>query len=148
MTVRFLIVLAVNMNWKLYQLDINNAFLYGDLLEDVYMTLPMGYFSEQSNKVCKLVKSLCGLKQAPRQWNAKLTCALLENDFVQSVNDYSLFTKVKGSLFVALLVYVDDIVLTGNSEEELESCKDVLKSKFKIKDLGQLKYFFGNRSHK
>lgn len=68
---------------------------------------------------------------------------MLENEFVQSVNDYSLFTKIKGSLFVALLVYVDDIVLTGNDELELEKCKLLLASKFKIKDLGKLKYFLG-----
>ncbi|GKF95480.1 ribonuclease H-like domain-containing protein, partial [Tanacetum coccineum] len=88
-TVRCLINLAVQSGWSLFQMDINNAFLYGDLNEFVYMTLPPGYFSTNETKVCKLNKSLYGLKQAPRQWNAKLTSALLENDFVQSKSDYS-----------------------------------------------------------
>ncbi|GJW33590.1 ribonuclease H-like domain-containing protein [Tanacetum coccineum] len=92
-TVRCLINLAVQCDWPLFQLDINNAFLYGDLTETVYMKLPDGYFDKNDKRVCKLKKSLYGLKQAPRQWNAKLTQALVEDGFVQSKSDYSLFTK-------------------------------------------------------
>ncbi|GJS41550.1 ribonuclease H-like domain-containing protein [Tanacetum coccineum] len=93
MTVRYLINLIVQFDWPLFQLDINNAFLYGDLTETVYMKLPDGYFDKNDKRVCKLKKSLYGLKQAPRQWNAKLTQALVEDGFVQSKSDYSLFTK-------------------------------------------------------
>ncbi|GKD97978.1 ribonuclease H-like domain-containing protein, partial [Tanacetum coccineum] len=127
-------------NWDLFQLDINNAFLYGDLSKDVYMTLPHG-FDTQKGKVCKLNKSLYSLKQSPRQWNAKLTMALIENGFVQSMFDYSLFTKRSDKLFIALLVYVDEIVITSNDIFEIENFKKFLKSKFQIKDLGKLKYF-------
>nr|GEU80018.1 ribonuclease H-like domain-containing protein [Tanacetum cinerariifolium] len=81
-TVRCLIVVAVSNSLPLYQLDINNAFLYGDLVEDVYMTLPLGFGNDNGNKVCMLNKSLYGLKQVPRQWNAKLTAALIEHGFV------------------------------------------------------------------
>ncbi|GJS46587.1 ribonuclease H-like domain-containing protein [Tanacetum coccineum] len=102
-----------------------------------------GYFSKSKTKVCKLVKSLYGLKQAPRKWNEKLVTILSENGFIQSQSDHSLFIKSKGDLFVALLVYVDDIVLTGNDEEEIENFKQFLSSKFQIKDLGKLKYFLG-----
>ncbi|GKC87020.1 ribonuclease H-like domain-containing protein [Tanacetum coccineum] len=98
-------------NWSEGNLDVNNAFLYGDLLEDVYITLPEGYNVESNNKVCKLNKSLYGLKQAPRQWNAKLTTALAEHGFVQSKLDYSLYTKHNGDKFIALLVYVGPIML-------------------------------------
>lgn len=66
-TVRIVINLAVNKNWNLYQLDINNAFLYGDLIEEVYMCLPPGYFTKNDKQVCKLKKYLYGLKQAPRK---------------------------------------------------------------------------------
>ncbi|XP_071689212.1 uncharacterized mitochondrial protein AtMg00810-like [Rutidosis leptorrhynchoides] len=107
------------------------------------MDLPQGYFSKNETKVCRLVKSLYGLKQAPRQWNEKLTQALKENNFVQSVSDYSLFVKSENDIFVALLVYVDDIVITGNNEFEIEKFKTFLKTKFLIKDLGELKYFLG-----
>ncbi|GKD45151.1 ribonuclease H-like domain-containing protein, partial [Tanacetum coccineum] len=119
-TVRCLINLAEQSGWSLFQMDINNTFLYGALNEFVYLTLPPGYFSSNETKVCKLNKSLYGLKQAPRQWNAKLTTALLENDFVQSKSDYSLFTKSVGNVFIALLVYVDDIIITGNNSLEIK----------------------------
>ncbi|GJS93647.1 ribonuclease H-like domain-containing protein [Tanacetum coccineum] len=95
LTVRCLIALSVQNNWPLFQLDVNNAFLYGDLKEEVYMELPHGYYDKNETKVCKLVKSLYGLKQAPRQWNEKLTTTLIENGFVQSKNDYSLYVKKK-----------------------------------------------------
>ena len=71
-TVRVVVSLAVNYSWKLYQLDVNNGFLYGNFDEDVYMTLPQGYHTPGDTRVCKLLKSLYGLKQAPRKWNEKL----------------------------------------------------------------------------
>ncbi|GKE97335.1 ribonuclease H-like domain-containing protein, partial [Tanacetum coccineum] len=108
------------------------------------MTIPKGFANkENENKVCKLVKYLYGLKHAPRKWNEKLVSILKENDFVQSANDHSLFTKYKNNKFIALIVYVDDIVVIGNCVDEINKFKVFLKSKFKIKDLGQLKYFLG-----
>ncbi|GJT63230.1 ribonuclease H-like domain-containing protein [Tanacetum coccineum] len=142
-TVRCLINLVIQSGWSLFQIDINNAFVYGDLEEIVYMTLPPGYFPAKKTKVCKLNKSLYGLKHAPRKWNAKLTAALLENNFMQSKSDYSLFTKSFGDVFIALLVYVDDIIITGNSLAKIEKVKQFLKTKFMIKHLGKLKYFLG-----
>ncbi|GJX00809.1 ribonuclease H-like domain-containing protein [Tanacetum coccineum] len=139
-TVRCLLNIVVCMSWHVFQLDVNNAFLYGDLEEVVYMKLPEGYFPSD-NKVCRLKKSLYGLKQAPRQWNAKLTSTLIENGFSQSKSDYSLYTKSDKGVFLALLVYVDDIIITGNSVSEIKKFKVFLKSKFMIKDLGKLKYF-------
>nr|GFB68984.1 ribonuclease H-like domain-containing protein [Tanacetum cinerariifolium] len=133
-TVRCLISIAINKNWPLYQLDVNNAFLYGDLYEDVYMTLPQGYDNVEKEKVCKLNKSLYGWKQAPRQWNAKLTTALAEHGFKPF--DYSLYVKQSGESFVALLVYVDDIVITGNNEKEINEFRMFLSSEFLIKHLG------------
>ncbi|GJZ43834.1 ribonuclease H-like domain-containing protein [Tanacetum coccineum] len=124
-------------------LDANNAFVYGDLYEDVYMTLSQGYENVEKVKVCKLNKSLYGLKQAPRQWNAKLTTALAEHDFKQSKFDYSLYVKQSGESFVPLLVYVDDIVIISNNQKEIDGFKKFLSSKFLIKDLGKLKYFHG-----
>nr|GEU43116.1 ribonuclease H-like domain-containing protein [Tanacetum cinerariifolium] len=112
-----------------------------NLNETVYMSLPFGYFPSDENKVCKLSKSLYGLKQAPKKWNAKLTSALIKNGFTQSKSDYSLFTKNKDNVFIALLVYVDDIIIIGSSLIEIETFKKFLKTKILIKDLGKLKYF-------
>ncbi|GKD05230.1 ribonuclease H-like domain-containing protein [Tanacetum coccineum] len=118
-TVRCMLNVAICNGWDLFQLDINIAFLYGDLSEDIYMNLPPGFDTDKS-KVCKLNKSLYRLKQAPRQWNAKLTQALTEHGFVQSKFDYSLFTKNSNNVLFILLVYVDDIVVTGNNVNEIE----------------------------
>ncbi|GJU97917.1 putative RNA-directed DNA polymerase [Tanacetum coccineum] len=139
-TVRYLINLAVNKGWKLFQLDVNNTFLYETLTEEVYMTLPPGYFSVNDKRVCKLKKSLYGLKQALRQWNAKLYNTLLKHGFKQSKCDYSLFTKTENKSFLALLVYVIDIVITGSNENEINQVKQFLKTNFLIKDLGELRY--------
>ncbi|GKD04394.1 putative RNA-directed DNA polymerase [Tanacetum coccineum] len=142
-TVRCLIDLAVQRDWKLFQMDVNNAFLYGDLSEDVYMLPPPGFFDKDDKRVCKLKRSLYGLKQAPRQWNHKLYETLIEAGFKQSINDHSLYIKNDGGVSLYLLVYVDDLVITGNSESEIEKFKTFLNQKFKIKDLGELKYFLG-----
>nr|GEV73273.1 ribonuclease H-like domain-containing protein [Tanacetum cinerariifolium] len=143
-TVRCVISLSVENKWQLFQLDVKNAFLYGDLDEEIYMTIPQD-FSDKDNKgkVCKLVKSLYGLKQPPRKWNEKLVGVLKDHGFTQSVNDHSLFTLTKKDKFIALLVYVNDIFITGNCVDEINEFKIYLKSKFNIKDLGSLKYFLG-----
>nr|GEW99467.1 ribonuclease H-like domain-containing protein [Tanacetum cinerariifolium] len=101
-----------------------------------------GYFPSQS-KVCRLRKSLYGLKQPPRQLNAKLTSTLIKNGFSQSKSDYSLYTKSDKDIFLALLIYVNDIIITGNNVSEIDKFKVFLKSKFMIKDLEKLKYFLG-----
>ncbi|KAJ0587122.1 putative RNA-directed DNA polymerase [Helianthus annuus] len=142
-TVRTVITLAVFYGWSLYQLDVDNAFLHGTISEDVYMKLPQGYYSKSETKVCKLVKSLYGLKQAPRKWNERLTSVLIKNGYVQSKCDHSLFMMSKSEITVFLLVYVDDIVITGNSEVEIKRIKHILHETFRIKDLGILKYFLG-----
>ncbi|GJX60526.1 ribonuclease H-like domain-containing protein [Tanacetum coccineum] len=141
--IRCFLSLAVSNSWHVFQLDVYNAFLYGDLNETVYMKLLEGFYPTGSNKVCRLKKSLYGLKQAPRQWNAKLASALVENGFSQSKSNYSLYTKYDKGVFLALLVCVDDIIITGNSFYKIDTFKVFLKSKFKTKYLGKLKYFLG-----
>ena len=84
-----------------------------------------------------------GLKQASRQWYAKLSDTLRSVGFQHSKNDYSLFCKQQGSCIILLAVYVDDIIVTGNNPDEINALKAFLDNKFKIKDLGELNYFLG-----
>ncbi|KAG8494583.1 hypothetical protein CXB51_012012 [Gossypium anomalum] len=141
-TVRAVLALASIFLWPLFQMDVFNAFLQGDLCEEVYMELPAGFCSQEGT-VCRLQKSLYGLKQASRQWNLKLTQALVSAGFQQSKFDYSLFTKRQGGKVVLLLIYVDDLVITGNDEFLIKELKGILNQNFKMKDLGELKYFLG-----
>ena len=98
---------------------------------------------QQQSKVCKLIKFLYGLKQAPRQWFAKLSSALRDDGFKQSKTDYSLFTKGEKEYHVAVLVYVDDLLVAGNNETSIKEVKSFLASHFHMKDLGKLRYFRG-----
>ncbi|OMO65653.1 hypothetical protein CCACVL1_21443 [Corchorus capsularis] len=142
-TVRCLLAIAAIKNWELHQLDVNNAFLHGDLDEEVYMSLPPGYGDKNDSRVCRVRKSLYGLKQASRNWFAKFFAALLEFGFIQSTVDYSLFTLTTGSSFLVVLVYVDDLIIAGDDSVRIRSLKQHLDSRFHIKDLGPLKYFLG-----
>ncbi|CAM8981391.1 unnamed protein product [Rhodiola kirilowii] len=116
-TIRALLAVAVSKGWPLFQLDVDNVFLHGHLDEEVYMSLPPGFYKNEKaqGKVCRLLKSLYGLKQAPRQWYSRFSDALVGFGFVQSLNDHSLFTYNEEGIFLALLVYVDDVILTGTS---------------------------------
>jgi len=134
--------LAAARKWSLYQLDVNNAFLHGDLHEKVYMKMPQGIPNPQ-NKVYKLQKSLYGLKQASRQWHSKLADYLKQQGYTQSKNDYSLFLKQTPHHLTIVAVYVDDILLTGSSHAEIQTLKHNLHATFEIKDLGLLNYFLG-----
>jgi len=142
-TVRCLLALAAAQNWSLHQLDVHNAFLHGDLHEEIYMCPPPGLRRQGENLVCRLNKSLYGLKQASRQWFVKFSAAIQAAGYVQSKADYSLFTYRNGKSFTALLIYVDDILITGNDLKAVYTLKRFLHSRFRIEDLGDLKYFLG-----
>ncbi|XP_070007569.1 uncharacterized protein LOC142165388 [Nicotiana tabacum] len=130
-TVKCLLFLAVKRHWTIFQLDVNNVFLYGDLHEEVYIRIPHGLqisFSSSSSTsplVCRLRKSLYGLKQASRQWFSKLSDALLSKGYIANKKDYSLFTKSSSDSLVVLVV-VDDILLDGADIAEMTALKQFL----------------------
>ncbi|KAL2239212.1 UNVERIFIED_CONTAM: Retrovirus-related Pol polyprotein from transposon RE2 [Sesamum indicum] len=141
-TVRLFLAMAAAREWPIQQLDINNAFLHGYLDEDIYMTPPEGY-EVAPHLVCKLTRSLYGLKQASRQWNVEFTSRLTSYGFRQSVHDHCLFIKDTPSGPMVLLVYVDDILLTGPSISTIQDVKTYLHNLFTIKDIGDARYFLG-----
>lgn len=120
-----------------------NAFLHGFFNEEIYILAPEGYEKVRWSQVCKLKRSLYGLTQALRQWNTKVTTQLKTYGFTQSAHDNCLFVFTKYDCFIALLVYADDVLLTGNSETEIHKVKKFLDHKFTIKDLSHVKYFLG-----
>jgi hypothetical protein len=143
-TVRTMISIAANRKWKLYQLDVKNAFLHGDLQEEVYMSIPPGFNSnETEGKVCRLKKSLYGLKQSQRAWFGRLCKEIRSLGYRQSNADHTLFFMHRNDKITLLDVYVDDIVITGNDDEEIRCLKKTLAKSFEVKDLGYLHYFLG-----
>ncbi|CAA7032723.1 unnamed protein product [Microthlaspi erraticum] len=147
-TVKTLLAVAAAKNWSLTQLDFSNAFLNGDLEEEIYMTLPPGYTPKTGvtlppNAVCKLKKSLYGLKQASRQWFLKFSHTLVNLGFKKSHADHTLFIKHYEGRYVAVLVYVHNIIIASNNDAEVEKLKSDMKVAFKLRDLGELKYFLG-----
>ena len=143
-SVRIIISLAATFDWPLYQLDIKNAFLHGDLQEEVYMEQPPGFVAQgECQKVCRLRKAIYGLKQSPRAWFDKFTEAVLQIGLSRSVTDHSLFFSNSSAGLVIVVVYVDDIIITGSDTPGISRVKEGLQRRFHTKDLGQLRYFLG-----
>lgn len=122
-------------------MNVHNAFLHGNLEEEVYMTLPPGFECGDTSKVCRLRKSLYGLRQSLRCWFAKLTTALKGYGFIQNKSDYSLFTLICGSTRLYILIYADDLLIDGTDPEAIVKFKGYLSQCFKMKDLGLVKFF-------
>ena len=143
-TVRVLFSIAANRDWPLYQFDVKNAFLHGDLSNEVYMEAPPG-FSHGFGKGegCRLKKALYGLKQSPRAWFERFTMAMKKFGYKQSNADHTLFLKRRGMRVTCLIIYVDDMIITGDDKKEIEQLKSKLFKEFEMKDLGSLKYFLG-----
>ena len=137
--------LATNLDWPLQQFDVKNAFLHGELSEEVYMDLPPGCMIPKVHcrKVRKLKKSLYGLKQSSRAWFGRFTKSMRSFGYHQSNSDHTLFLKKQHGKITALIVYVDDMVVTGNDPDERKAQQSYLSSEFEMKDLGHLKYFLG-----
>uniref|UniRef100_A0A2N9FH85 Reverse transcriptase Ty1/copia-type domain-containing protein n=1 Tax=Fagus sylvatica TaxID=28930 RepID=A0A2N9FH85_FAGSY len=141
-TVRIILTLAAQFNWPLRQLDISNAFLHGFLKEDVHMVQPPGFVdASKPAHVCKLHKSLYGLKQAPRSWFERFTTQLESLGFTASIANPSLFILQTPQATLYLLLYVDDIIITGTSQSFISDLISQLKTTFELKDLGPLHYF-------
>ena len=139
----YLQLLLHAVGWFIHQLDVQNAFLHGDLHEEVYMEPPPGLLRQGEHLVCWLKKFLYGLKQAFHTWFSTFSTTIQQVGYHQSKVDYSLFTKVQGTSFMVVLIYVNDILITGNNIQEMEQLKSFLLKRFRIKDLGDLKYFLG-----
>lgn len=141
-TIRTVLAVAVQQKMHIQQLDVKTAFLYGELDETVYLAVPDGV-EAASNLVCKLQKSLYGLKQSPRCWNNKLNETLLENGFSRSKHDYCLYIKTNRQGNVYIIIYVDDVLIFGRQMNAILEAKTILSRKFQMTDCGDVSCFLG-----
>ena len=144
-TVKLVLSLVVLNHWSLRQVDINNAFLNGYLTEEVYMQQPKGFVDQyKPAHICKLQNALYGLKQAPRAWFDRLKTMLTQQwGFKNSKSDNSLFFKTIQGHILLVLVYVDDIIVTGSDFAQIQQVITNLQTTFALKDLGELHFFLG-----
>ncbi|KAK8597315.1 hypothetical protein V6N13_001938 [Hibiscus sabdariffa] len=143
-SIRILLAVAAFHDYEIWQMDVKTAFLNGKLEEDVYMTLPEGFVTpENAGKVCKLQRSIYGLKQASRSWNLRFNEATQEFGFIRNEDEPCVYKKFSGSIVSFLILYVDDILIIGNDKPTLQSIKTWLSSCFSMKDLGEAAYILG-----
>ena len=141
-TVRVLLALAASHSWKLWQIDVKNAFLHGELDRDIYMDQTKGFESQSHpNYVCKLKMTLYGLKQAPRACYGKIAEFLLQSGYSVAPADSSLLVKPRDEKLAIVLIYVDDLIITRDDDWEMQQTKANLSVRFQMKELGELKHF-------
>ncbi|KAH9292825.1 hypothetical protein KI387_042000, partial [Taxus chinensis] len=142
-SIRAVISFATQMGWQIHQMDVKTTFLNGELKEEVYIEQPEGFVAHnKETHVCRLKKALYGLKQAPRAWYERIDTYLQKMGFVKSEADANLYYLVVGGEALILVLYVDDLFLTG-ALGLIEDCKRDLAEEFKMKDLGLMHYFLG-----
>ena len=119
-----IIDIVARMDLELYQMDVKTAFLNGELNEEIYMDQPLGFeLKGRERKVCKLKRSIYGLKQASRQWNLKFHQAILEDGFTMMEEDHCVYIKRSNNYFIILSLYVDDLLIVGNDKKLIDVTK-------------------------
>ena len=148
-SIRILLAIAAHYDYEVWQMDVKTAFLNGNLEKEVYMIQPEGYTSKEfPKKVCRLWRSIYGLKQASRSWNMRFDEAIRSYDFIKNEDEPCVYKKISGSAITFLVLYVDDILLIGNDVGMLSSVKAWLSKKFSMKDLGEATYVLGIRIYR
>ena len=143
-TIRTVLAVVACKNLELEQMDVKTAFLNGDLKEDMFMAVPEGLQTINSeNKVCKLLRSIYGLKQSPRQWYSKMHEFLFSLKFVSSQNDPCLYIRHFSSGILIIALYVGDLLIAGSPKEEITSLKSKLSRRFEMKDMRAARVMVG-----
>ncbi|KAK8934286.1 hypothetical protein KSP39_PZI015019 [Platanthera zijinensis] len=143
-SIRVLLALVAQFGLILEQLDVKTAFLHGELEEEIYMHQPPGYGATHKDLVCKLNKSLYGLKQSPRMWYRKFDQFMQKEKFERSQFDHCAYYKqLPGGVYIYLLLYVDDMLIASSSQLEIDKVKNQLFKSFEMKDLGEAQKILG-----
>ena len=139
-----LLTIAAKLDYEIWEMDVKTAFLNGNLEEDIYMRQPEGFIAKgQEHMVCKLQRSIYGLKQASRSWNIRFDQAIKIFGFDKNPDEPCVYKRIQGVTVIFLVLYVDDIFLIENDVEVLLDVKDWLKNQFEMKDLGEANYILG-----
>ena len=143
-SIRTILAIANQLNLEVHQMDVSTAFLNGELQEEIYMTQPEGYIvKRKEHLVCKLNKSMYGLKQASRYWFNTIDEFLKNSGNVQYNSDPCLYIKREGDNLMLIALYVDDLLLASNNKKMLRKEKEALKRRFEMKDLREVHYCLG-----
>ena len=142
-TLRIIMALAATEDLELRSVDITSAFTNGDLDEEIYMKQPEGFHIGSSHQVCRLRKSLYGLKQSARQWNKKLHSVLTELGFSRIESDRSVYIYSNGEVRIIVPIYIDDITLASKSPAAIDKYVQLLSQHFKCRDLGPTRFLLG-----
>ncbi|CAJ2658083.1 unnamed protein product [Trifolium pratense] len=143
-SIRVLISIAAIYNLIVHQMDVKTAFLNGDLEEEIYMEQPEGFVIHgQETKVCKLDKSLYGLKQTPKQWHEKFDNLMILNGFRLNESDKCIYYKCDGNICTIICLYVDDMLIFGSNLSAINNVKSLLSNNFDMKDLGEASVILG-----
>ena len=144
-----LLAIAAQKDWRLYQLDVKSTFLNGYLQEKIYVKQPKGFVNEgEEDKVYLLKKAFYGLKQAPRAWYSRINEYLLNLGFVKSLSESTLYVKHNGAGILIILLYVDDLLVTGNHTSLVEKFKLEIMEVFEMTDLGLMTFSLEWKSNK
>jgi hypothetical protein len=141
-SIRLALSIAASKGWEVHQMDMKNAFLHGDLSEEIYMEQPQG-FMQDSYLVCRLKKSLYGLKEAPRAWYANMDSYLLSQKFVRCKSNPNVYMLRTIDSLLLLVLYVDDLLITSFSTSTIVVVKRILYDRFLMMDMGPLHFLLG-----
>jgi hypothetical protein len=143
-SLRTVLAIAAAEDMDVHTMDVSSAFLNGDLDEEIYMAQPEGFAAPgQEHLVCRLKKSLYGLKQSPRQWYQKLHSTFVDLGFSRCASDHCVWVWAKDGIKVIIPAYVDDLTIACNNNPALKRIKEELSSRYKMRDLGPIKYILG-----
>ena len=143
-SIRILLSIAAVLDYEIWQMDVKTAFLNGHLEENIYMQQPDGFIQKgQEHMVCKLQRSIYGLKQASRSWNIRFDQAIKSLGFIQNIDEPCVYKKIQGEFVAFLVLCVDNILLIGNDIGVLTTIKIWLAKQFDMKDLGETSYILG-----
>jgi hypothetical protein len=143
-SVRVILAVAAHYGWTVHHMDVKSAFLNRDLVEEVYVQQPLGFMVDgQEGKALRLHKALYGPRQAPRAWNSKLDTVLSEISFLRCKSKHGLYTREMKKIRLVVRVYVDDLIIMGESVRETEVFKEEMKRQFCMSDLGILSFYLG-----